>query len=83
MPLSDKQTKIIHICDAKFNKELCFNIKTAGNEVRYAYKYIYYVQIPDGTLQKEDIGCVGHPNARGHAKMAKALYEQVRRIIQE
>ena len=43
MPLSDKQTKIIHICDAKFNKELCFNIKTAGNEVRYAYKYIYYV----------------------------------------
>lgn len=71
---ADQGTKIISICDIEFNTELCFNVKNAVKSFSYAYKYVYYVEIPQGTQGKNETGCIGHPNARGQRRMAEAVY---------
>lgn len=43
MIYTDRGTKIISICDIEFNKELCYNVKTAVKNFSYSYKYVYYL----------------------------------------
>lgn len=52
MIFGETSPKIISICDIEFNKQLCYNVKTAVKNFSYAYESIYYVEIPSGTLNK-------------------------------
>jgi len=33
-------------------------------------------------MSAETMGCIGHPNSKGHIKIAEGLYEGVRKILQ-
>lgn len=81
MIYTDQHPKLITICDSEFNRELCYNVRTAVKSFSYAYQSVYYVEIPEGTLSKQDMGCIGHPNAKGQRKIAEAVYQGVRQIL--
>jgi hypothetical protein len=83
MIYTDQRPKLISICDIEFNKELCYNVRTAVKSFAYAYKSVYYLEIPEGTHGKQETGCIGHPNVKGQRKMAEALYPGVRQILTE
>lgn len=56
-------TKIINICDGGYNKELCYNVKTAVKDFSYSYDFVYYLELPPGTYTKQQLGCIQHPNS--------------------
>lgn len=43
MIYTDQTPKIISICDMGFNKELCYNVKTAIKNFNFSYKLAYYL----------------------------------------
>lgn len=66
-----KGTKIVNVCPADFRREVCVLVKRAVEEYRYGYNWIYYLEIPAGTINfKTDMGCDGHPNSQGQLKFA-------------
>lgn len=73
--------KIIAVCDVEYNKELCQNVKSAVKSFNFAYNLVYYIEIPAGTLGKEYMGCIGHPNSIGQRRIAEAVYKQTIKII--
>lgn len=81
MIYTDQSPKLISICDIQFNKELCYNVRTAVKRFAYAYRSVYYLEIPEGTQGKQEIGCIGHPNVQGQRKIAEALYQGVKKIL--
>ncbi len=50
-------------------------MKTAVKSFKYAYNLVYYIEIPVGTLSKEYMGCIGHPNSLGQRRIAEAVYK--------
>jgi hypothetical protein len=83
MIYTDQGTVLINVCDIQFNKELCYNVKTAVKNFSYSYRQVYYLEIPEGTAGKGDSGCIGHPNSQGQKKMAEALYPSVLQILKQ
>lgn len=81
MIFTDQHPKLINICDIEFNRELCYNVRTAVKSFSYAYKLVYYLEIPEGTQGKQETGCIGHPNVKGQRKMAEAVYPGVKLIL--
>lgn len=52
------------------------------NSFKYAYNYVYYVEVPAGIFKKGDMGCIGHWNYKGQRKMADSIYEAVKHILE-
>jgi len=42
---------------------------------------VYYVEIPVGTLSREYMGCIGHPNSIGQKRIAEAVYKEAIKVI--
>jgi hypothetical protein len=43
---------------------------------------VYFVRIEPKVITRDYKGCIGHPNAKGQAKMAEIIYEKVKKILQ-
>ena len=53
-------------------------MQAAVKEYSYAYDKNFYVEIPEGTLPKKNMGCIGHPNINGQRAIAEAIYPKVK-----
>jgi hypothetical protein len=76
-----KKTKLLVLCSGDFPAEVCEYTKTAVKSFKYAYAYTYYVEVPSGIFVKGNMGCIGHPNAKGQALIAESIYETVNKIL--
>lgn len=75
---ADRAPKIINVCDIEFNKELCYNVKTAVKNFSFEFKRVYYLEVPQGTIGRQHFGCIWHPNAEGQTRIANVLYPAVK-----
>lgn len=40
------------------------------------------MEVPQGIFVRGNMGCINHPNAKGQQKIADALYDKVKAILE-
>ena len=73
--------KIISVCHADFPKHACDYVQEAVRSFRFSYDKAYYVEVPAGAFTKDNAGCIGHPNTKGHQFIADSIYEKIKYIL--
>lgn len=74
--------KIIGVCTADMSERVCRSVKKAIQSFNFAYNQAYFVEVPERIFTAGNMGCINHPNAKGQQKVADALYERVKAILE-